>query len=578
MKRMLLLPLLFVATSFYNHLNAQITETATDAVKNMGVGWNLGNTLDASTPAGNYSQSSYWGAQGLESETYWGQPLATPELFAMMKNAGYGAIRVPVTWYNHMDANGNVKAEWMKRVRTVVDHVLKAGLYCIINVHHDTGADNDKHQSWLKADLYSQNKDRYEHLWKQIAQEFKDYDGHLLFESYNEMLDTKSSWCFASYNTPTRYDATLARNSYDGINGYAQSFVNVVRATGGNNATRNLVVNTYAAANGSGTWNTHLQDPLKEMKLPEDNEKGHLIFEIHTYPQIATKNAQGKVENRKMEDIRKEIDDNIAHLKNHLVAKGAPVIIGEWGTSNVDAGDGKTDYDVRPDHMKLFIEYFVKQTKAAGMAAFYWMGITDGFYRSMPAFSQPDLAECMIKAYHGSDFKGEYPTPQAASAISCFEGEKVLGWGNGITIAGALFKSIGASGQLELTYKHTKNVDDIQFFYGDWSTKPPFMADGKKYDGDLIPHSHYSSPLGSEHTTIFTFDDAVYEHLCKKGLIIHGDGITIYKAQLTNPASAIALPTVTPHADDACYTLSGQRIAQPSHGIFIRGGKKVVVR
>ena len=103
-------------------------ETATNAVKNMGLGWNLGNTLDANSGS----------AQGLESETYWGQPVTKPELMKMMKEAGFSAIRVPVTWYNHMDANGKVDEAWMKRVHEIVDYVINQGLYCIVNVHHDT--------------------------------------------------------------------------------------------------------------------------------------------------------------------------------------------------------------------------------------------------------------------------------------------------------------------------------------------------------------------------------------------------------------------------------------------------------
>lgn len=576
MKKLLLSTLLAFAAL---GINAQIKESATDAVKNMGVGWNLGNTLDASSStASSPTMAAYWGGQGIDSENYWGQPKTKPELFKMMKKAGYGAIRVPVTWYNHMDANGNVKADWMKRVHEVVDYVIDAGLYCIVNVHHDTGADSGSHQSWLKADEYSKNKERFEKLWKQIAEEFKGYGDHLLFESYNEMLDTKSSWCFASFNASGSYDATLAKNAYDGINGYAQSFVDVVRATGGNNATRNLVVNTYGACNGGGNWNSHLQDPLKEMKLPEDKEKGHLIFEIHTYPQIATKNNQGVVTNRKIADIRKEIDDNIAQLKTHLVSKGAPVIIGEWGTSNVDAGAGKTDYDVRRDLMLQFVDYFVKQTKAAGMAAFYWMGITDGTSRSIPVFSQADLAECMVKAYHGADFNGEYPEMEAQSEYVVFEGEKAItSWAVNVSVPADAFKSLGEGMLLEIVYKQEGGGDDIQFFYGDWSSKPSFKVDGKSYNGDFNPGKVLGTPNGTEHTTIFTFDATAYKALCSKGLIVFGDGWRMYKLRLVNPTTGIN--SVNAQAqDDVYYNLAGQRVDRPTRGIYIKGGKKVIIR
>ena len=218
----------------------------------MKCGWNLGNTLEANKQDLNdvlitdFTRDDFWGRQGLESESCWGQEPTKPELLKMMKDAGFGAIRVPVTWYNHMDKDGKVNAEWMKRVHEVVDYVIDQGLYCIINVHHDTGADKDNFHSWIKADEanYTTNKAKYENLWKQIATEFKDYDQHLLFESYNEMLDKLSSWCFASFAAEKKYDADIAASAYKAINGYAQSFVDVVRTTGGNNAERNLVVNT----------------------------------------------------------------------------------------------------------------------------------------------------------------------------------------------------------------------------------------------------------------------------------------------------------------------------------------------
>lgn len=161
---------------------------------------------------------------------------AKAELLKMMKDAGFGAIRVPVTWYNHMDKDGKVDAAWMARVHEVVDYVINQGLYCIINVHHDTGADNEKFKSWIKADEanYAQNKERYENLWRQIAEEFKDYGQLLLFESYNEMLDKYSSWCFASMNASGGYNASDATSAYNAINSYAQSFVKTVRGTGGN--------------------------------------------------------------------------------------------------------------------------------------------------------------------------------------------------------------------------------------------------------------------------------------------------------------------------------------------------------
>lgn len=364
-------------------------ESAVEAVAAMGTGWNLGNTLDP------YASDAPDGADWRFWETYWGQQVTRPELMVMMKEAGFDAMRVPVSWGIHMDPDGNVYASWMSRVREVVDYVLDAGMYCIVNVHHDTGADQS---AWLVADsqVYAARKERYRNLWRQIAEEFKEYDHRLLFESYNEMLDIRRSWCYASFNGG--YDAAIAEDAYACINSYAQDFVDVVRSTGGNNSVRNLIVNTYGACSGSGNWNQHLKDPLKEMKLPEDTTEGHLIFEVHAYPSVAD-----------LQSMKYEVDDMFQALHTHLASKGAPVIIGEWGSSN---SDGVSDYLARRENLIFFAYYFVKKAKEYGMGTFFWMGLSDGVHRTFPAFTQPDLAETIVTAYHGDGYGGKYPLPE----------------------------------------------------------------------------------------------------------------------------------------------------------------------
>lgn len=393
-KQLLLMTSMMVITI---SLHAQSFETAKDAVKNMGVGWNLGNTLDAHAQTiTDINAEGYWGQQGLDSETCWGQPKATKKLIHMMKEAGIGAIRVPVTWYNHMDKDGNVDEAWMKRVKEVVDYVIDEGLYCIINVHHDTGANSTTATHWIHADgnNYKANKTKFEYLWQQIANQFKDYGEKLIFESYNEMLDKYNSWNFAMSSRTGGYDATEANDAYDAINKYAKSFVTTVRNSGGNNAKRNLIINTYGASNGGGSWNEHLVDPLTKIENPESNAtEGHIIFEVHAYPTITS--------------YKSEVASMLTKLNNNLATKG-PVIIGEWSSSNVDATE--TDYDKDRETFLQFATYFVKQAKNKGMGTFYWMGLSDGAARNLPAFNQPDLAETIVKAYHGDTYEGKYPS------------------------------------------------------------------------------------------------------------------------------------------------------------------------
>lgn len=413
-KKIVLNVLLFACLGIID-ASAQEThfETAKEAVANMRVGWNLGNTLDS-----NSGDTLYMWIEANKSrtpttyETAWGQKVTRAPLFKMFKEAGFNAIRVPVTWYPHMEATFNsvrgymdennqwaltpwlpsqdgigtkINAAWMKRVHQVVDYVINQGMYCVLNIHHDTGSSNT---AWLVADeeVYALEKERFEAIWTQIAEEFKDYDEHLLFEGYNEMLDKYRSWCFASFDGPGNYNAADAKSAYNAINSYAQSFVDAVRATGGNNAERNLIVSTYGACNGSGSWSTHLKDPLKEMKLPKDDVPNHIIFEVHSYPDISN-----------LSSVKSEINSNISSLKTYLISKGAPVIIGEWGSL-----DG-SDYDTKRENYLAFAKYFMQRTKAAGIGTFFWMGLSDGASRTKPEFNQPDLVDAIIKGYYGEE-------------------------------------------------------------------------------------------------------------------------------------------------------------------------------
>lgn len=563
---------------------AENFESATDAVKNMGVGWNLGNTLDANNQTvSDITNDAYWGQQGLESETCWGQPFATQEFIQMMKKAGFTAIRVPVTWYNHMDKDGNVSEEWMKRVKEVVDYVISEGLYCILNVHHDTGADSKDASGkltgyhWIKADAdnYTTNKEKYVGLWKQIAETFKDYGQTLLFEGYNEMLDANSCWNYPTwYADGKNYDAAYAKKSLETINSYAQSFVSAVRGTGGNNTTRNLIVNTYAATSG-GAWgnNTHPQEPLEQLVLPTDVAKNHLIVEVHSYPSITSGISSAK----------SGLDWTFNNLKEKLIDRlNVPVIIGEWGTSNVDNG---SDYIDRRETMIAFCEYFVKLGKKYNIATFYWMGLSDGKARSQLVFNQPDLAETITKAYHGANYEGEYPTAETGDGV-VFEGEQMLEWGTAINLTADLFTNLDNTATVDITYvqqydQYEKEDDQygmMQFWYNDWSTKIDVMAEGNTYHADFVPADVYGTGSGTEHTTTFSFDASTFNNMKKKGLLFQGHGIVVKKVVLKTNTGISSAVFKAGCQDAAIYNLSGQRIVNPQKGIYIQNGKKIIIK
>ena len=177
-------------------------------------------------------------------------------IFDGYKAAGFKSVRIPVSWNEYADANGNIAPFWMDRIKQVVDEARKADLYVMINIHWDGG--------WIQAAPAFQPTAtaRLTKFWTQIAAAFKDYDDHLLFAGTNEInVD-------GEYGQPTAGECTIQK-------GYNQTFVDAVRATSGKNATRPLVVQAYA---------TNIDSSVGcNATLPTDPAKGRLIMEVHYY-------------------------------------------------------------------------------------------------------------------------------------------------------------------------------------------------------------------------------------------------------------------------------------------------------
>ena len=529
---------------------AQSFENAKDAVKNMGVGWNLGNTLDANDASKTWTTTE-------QHETCWGQPVTKPELMKMMKEAGFNSIRVPVTWYQEMDSEGNVNEAWMNRVKEVVDYVIDNGMYCILNVHHDTG-DGNTHWIHASSTNYNKNKAKFEKLWKQIAETFKDYDQHLLFEGYNEMLDDNNTW-----NEPKN-----KTDGYKAINDYAKSFVTTVRNSGGNNASRNLIVNTYSA---SSTPNA-----MQNLDKPEDSN--HIIFQIHSYPNWQTKS-----------NAKNEIDNLISNIKAKLIDR-APVIIGEYATFTT--WPSEIDYYAKDKEVALYaMDYLIKKTKENGIGTCYWMGLSDGSYRDMPAFHQADLAQTLIKAYYGSIDEYKYPTSEDFDITYdiTYNDE----WSEAFLFGSWSRTAVKLNG-----YKGIRVVMDKAYgnklqlkIYGD-------KKSGTNYNEQYVTLSEDSetttavfdtSILGSTFwgVTLQTNSGATTATLKEAKLIKADDteeslsataawGCTVEAKSTPKPTGIHAIKYVKSEDDGAIYNLQGQRVENPKKGIFIKAGKKVV--
>ena len=529
---------------------AQSFENAKDAVKNMGVGWNLGNTLDANDASKTWTTTE-------QHETCWGQPVTKPELMKMMKEAGFNSIRVPVTWYQEMDSDGNVNEAWMNRVKEVVDYVIDNGMYCILNVHHDTG-DGNTHWIHASSTNYNKNKAKFEKLWKQIAETFKDYDQHLLFEGYNEMLDDNNTW-----NEPKN-----KTDGYKAINDYAKSFVTTVRNSGGNNASRNLIVNTYSA---SSTPNA-----MQNLDKPENSN--HIIFQIHSYPNWKSKS-----------NAKTEIDNLISNIKSKLIDR-APVIIGEYATFTT--WPSEIDYYAKDKEVALYaMDYLIKKTKENGIGTCYWMGLSDGSYRDMPAFHQADLAQTLIKAYYGSIDEYKYPTSEDFDITYdiTYNDE----WSEAFLFGSWSRTAVNLSG-----YKGIRVVMDKAYgnklqlkIYGD-------KKSGTNYNEQYVTLSEDSetttavfdtSILGSTFwgVTLQTNSGATTATLKEAKLIKADDteeslsataawGCTVEAKSTPKPTGIHAIKYVKSEDDGAIYNLQGQRVDNPKKGIFIKAGKKVV--
>lgn len=321
---------------------AKTSETAEKAVSSIKVGWNLGNSLDSN---GAWI-AQYTSGKPSDYEKAWGNPVTTKALITFIKKQGYNAVRVPVTWAEHIDKNGKIDKDWLDRVQTVVDYVISQDMYCILNVHHDGGS-----EGWLVAseESYKSNSKKFAGLWKNIAARFKDYGDKLMFESFNEMLDSKDSW-------------TESKDSkaYSVINKYNQLFVDTVRASGGNNGTRNLMLQTYSAA--------HTEKTLKNFVLPKDTVKNHLIVQVHDYDPTAFTFPEKDVTWTKSvstwgsDTDKKNMDKVFAIIGKYSDSLGVPFVVGEFGATFKNNNSSRAK----------FAEYYVKKAAEYGIKCFWW--------------------------------------------------------------------------------------------------------------------------------------------------------------------------------------------------------------
>ena len=296
---------------------------------------------------------------------------------------GFGAIRIPVTYSDHLDENFRIRPEWLKRVEEVVDYVLDAGLYCIINLHHDTGSGS---WPWLRADAGNIEtvERRFAIVWEQIAKHFENYGDKLIFEGFNEILDTRSRW--------TNSDEA----SYIAVNRLNQVFVNTIRGMGGNNARRFLIVKTYASSQNENEVNSFV--------IPRDSTENRLIVGVHYYGALEWKLNQEHVSwTRVYSDWQHErdglpLEEAMQRLSSAFIEQGIPVAILEFGAQNKDNTEDRVN----------FVTHFIETAKRYGVACFWWDDGGRGEIATVRNFALldryrnqwffPEIAEAIVRA------------------------------------------------------------------------------------------------------------------------------------------------------------------------------------
>lgn len=305
--------------------------TALEATRLMGNGINLGNTLEACDNNVGIKTNT-----PLSYETHWGQPKTTQAMIDGMKAAGFDTIRIPVAWMTNAthlyEGDYTIDADYMDRVEEVVRYARKAGMYVIINDHWDGG--------WYgmfgseSAETRALAMEAYKGMWQQIAERFRDYSDYLIFESANEELGTRFDENSALYCSDSVVTYLNDDERYALTNEINQTFVDVVRATGGNNATRFLLIAGYGT-NIDQTCDDRFQ-------MPKDTADSKLMVSVHYYDPWSYCGASSAASATKWGKVSdyEYMDQQLAKMTKFTEA-GYGVVIGEYGA--LPCSDGLKD-------------------------------------------------------------------------------------------------------------------------------------------------------------------------------------------------------------------------------------------
>lgn len=483
---------LFSAAKFSSPMSANAASfsdlSQNDIVSAMGAGWNLGNQLEACIG-------------GVPYETAWGNPTISEGLIKAVKAAGFSTIRVPVSYLNKIGSDYTIDSSWLNRVKEVVDMCINNDLYVIINMHGD--GYNSVDGGWLLCNGSDQTtiRAKYKACWQQIANKFKDYDEHLIFESMNEEFD-------GTYGTPnTTY--------YSNINALNQIFVDTVRQTGGNNAMRWLMV---------PGWNTNIEytagnygfvvpsDNYRSSSIPSSEKR--IMISVHyydpwgfcgeessTYTQWgSTATDSSKVCTYGYESF---IQSEFGKMYNTFVSKGYPVVIGEYGAIDKSAYDSK-NLACREEYAKKVCTY----AKQYGCVPVWWDNGYNGTYgfglfdRNTYAVTQQSIINAIIGVMGtGSSSSGGSSSGGSSSGGSSSSTSGTVIFSNGSSDVSYSTSDASwltkASDSATITLKYTCTDSS----HGYWGV----LGWGASVNGNWVNGNSYSAAATATDTVTVTF-------------------------------------------------------------------------
>lgn len=371
--------------------------TALEATRLMGNGINLGNTLEACDSNVGIKTNT-----PLSYETHWGQPKTTQAMIDGMKAAGFDTIRIPVAWMTNAthlyEGDYTIDADYMDRVEEVVRYARKAGMYVIVNDHWDGG--------WYgmfgseSAETRALAMEAYKGMWQQIAERFRDYSDYLIFESANEELGTRFDENSALYCSDSVVTYLNDDERYALTNEINQTFVDVVRATGGNNATRFLLIAGYGT-NIDQTCDDRFQ-------MPKDTVDSKLMVSVHYYDPWSYCGASSAASATKWGKVSdyEYMDQQLAKMTKFTEA-GYGVVIGEYGA--LPCSDGLKDNTLA--YHTAFLDACTKYN----LTNCLWD--CSGLYKRVSqTFADDDILAMYLEKRQANEEGQDYADVQAAAA------------------------------------------------------------------------------------------------------------------------------------------------------------------